>query len=388
LIDLPNGYSRSRIVLMPRDPQWAYSYWDTPSEHKEELQQQGGQRLALRFYDVTDIDLNQQKPHSMQQYEVEEYAREWYLPVPLSDRDYLVDIGYLTADGRWLLLARSNSIRIPPVYLAGWVDDQFATIAWDDDLSAKPYGTFDRSSYESIHDAMLAMAQPAEAQRVAGSLYGSMQQVPGSAQQVVSSFAMGSGVGMERTMSGVGLTMSGVGMERTMSGVGLTMSGVGMERTMSGVGLTMSGVGIERTMSGVGLTMSGVGIERTMSGVGLTMSGVGFMMSGIGLMSGIGFSASMPPIRTRKFWLLADAELIIYGATEPDATVTIAGRPIKLNPDGTFQFRMSFQDGLLDFPILAIAADGEQNRAIHMRFTRETPERRTNSKGDAIEEVF
>jgi len=58
----------------------------------------------------------------------------------------------------------------------------------------------------------------------------------------------------------------------------------------------------------------------------------------------------------------ADAELIVYGATEPDATVTIGGRPIKLNPDGTFRFQMSFQDGLIDYPIMAVAADGEQTR--------------------------
>jgi len=60
----------------------------------------------------------------------------------------------------------------------------------------------------------------------------------------------------------------------------------------------------------------------------------------------------MPPIRPRQFWLIADAELIVY-ATEPDATVTIGGRPIKLNPDGTFRFQMSFQDGLIDYPIMA-----------------------------------
>jgi hypothetical protein len=64
-------------------------------------------------------------------------------------------------------------------------------------------------------------------------------------------------------------------------------------------------------------------------------------MSGL-TMSGVGFSASAPPIRPRKFWLIADAELIVYGATEPDATVTIGGKPIKLNPDGTFRFQMSF----------------------------------------------
>ena len=146
---------------------------------------------------------------------------------------------------------------------------------------------------------------------------------------------------------------------------------------MSGVGMNMSGVGMN--MSGVGMNMSGVG----MSGVGMNMSGVG--MSGVG-MSGVGFSGSLPIVRPRQFWLIADAELIVYGATEPDATVTVGGRPIALNPDGTFRFQMSFQDGLIDYPIMAVAADSEQMRAIHMKFERETPERRTNTKEEAVEE--
>src|SRR5262249_2916243 len=37
--------------------------------------------------------------------------------------------------------------------------------------------------------------------------------------------------------------------------------------------------------------------------------------------------------RARKFWFQIDAELIVYGATEPNARVTLQGEPIKLRPD-------------------------------------------------------
>lgn len=314
--DLPGGYGESRIVLMPRDPQWAYAYWDVPNEHREELRRQGGQQLALRLYDVTNINLDNQIPHSVQEYPCDELAREWYLPIPVSDRDYVVEIGYRCADGRWLVLARSAPVHIPPTYPSDWVWDQFITVDWDMDLRGKTLfdlGAPLASSGEPspIYEGIFAMAEGAEAQRVAGSLFGSMHQVPGSISQLpamaISSYVFPSGVGLWAVPTVSGLTMSGVG-----------------------------------------------------------------------------FSASAAPIRPRKFWLVADAELIVYGATEPDATVTIGGRPIKLNPDGTFRFQMSFQDGLIDFPILAVAADGEQNRAIHMKFTRETPERRTNTKEEAV----
>lgn len=323
--DLPGGYGESRIVLMPRDPQWCYAYWDIPNEHKEDLRSQGGQQLAIRIYDVTDININSQSPHSVQEYPCDELAREWYLPMPVSDRDYAVDIGYRCADGRWLTLARSAPVRVPPVYPSDWIEDQFITVSWDEDLRGKTVHTLVPPSKRmtsagtqegnAIYDAIFGMAKSAEAQRVVGSLYGSMQQAP-IHEQSISSYVFPSGVGMWAVPTASGLNMSGVGM------------------------------------------------------------------------SGAGFSASAIPMRPRQFWLVADAELIVYGATEPDASVTIGGRPIKLNPDGTFRFQMSFQDGLIDYPIVGVAADGEQTRSIHMKFNRETPSRNTNTKEEAVPEWF
>ena len=346
LPDLSDGYGQSRIVLMPRDPQWGYAYWDTPSDHKEALRRQGGQTLALRLYDVTDItDPDQQRPHSLQEYPCDEIARNWYLGIPVSDRDYLVEIGYLTAAGQWLMLARSNTIRVPSIYPSDWYDEQFLTLPWDENLRGKtflklqPPGSVTPES-NPIYATLFDQAQSTEAQRVAGSLFGSMHQVPESA---FGSAQMASGQAIESFPISSFITQSGVGMMGAAAGVGM-----------------------------------GMGAVPTFSGIG---------MSGIG-MSGIGFFGSMPPIRTRKFWLLADAELIVYGATEPDATVYIDGQPIELAPDGTFRFQMSFQDGQINFPILAVAVDGEQTRAIHMKFDRETPYRRTNAKGEAQDELF
>ncbi len=315
--ELHGGYGESRVVLLPRDPQWAYTYWDIPNERKEEMRRQGGQQLALRIYDVTEVDLDYQSPHSVQEYICDELAREWYLPVPVSDRDYIIDIGYRCADGRWLMLARSTSVRIPPVYPSDWVEDIFITVGWDEELIGQTKYAFVPPSKRTtavpsspIYEQIFGMSESVEAQRIAGSLFGSMQHVAGS---VVSSY-------------------------------------VHQESSFAAVSSYVF-------PSGAGMWASG---------------------------SGVGFSASAPPVRPRKFWLVADAELIVYGATEPDATVTVGGRPIKLNPDGTFRFQMSFQDGLIDYPIAAVAADGEQTRSIHMKFNRETPSRHTNTKEEAV----
>jgi hypothetical protein len=76
--------------------------------------------------------------------------------------------------------------------------------------------------------------------------------------------------------------------------------------------------------------------------------------------------------RRRGFWFNVNAELIIYGATEPDAKVTIGNRPIKLRPDGSFSFRFALPDGQYSLPAAAHSADGEETRRASLQFSRAT----------------
>jgi len=61
--------------------------------------------------------------------------------------------------------------------------------------------------------------------------------------------------------------------------------------------------------------------------------------------------------KQRKFWMVLNTELIVYGATEPDASVTIMGQPIKLREDGTFSIRMALPDTDIDIPVKGISYD-------------------------------
>lgn len=363
LADLPGGYGESRIVLMPRDPQWAYAYWDVTNEAKEGLRRQGGQQLALRIYDVTDIDVSRQRAHSVQEYPCDELATEWYLPIPVSDRDYAAEIGYRCADGRWLALARSAEVRVPPVYPSDWIEDIFLSVTWDQDLRGRTVAQLvpptQRGTVEAngLYQRIFDLAEGAESQRQAGSLFGSMQHVAGSVQNVAGSVQHVAG----SVQHVAGSIQQVAGSIQHVAGSVQHMAG------------SIQHLGEQALSSYV--FPSGAGLWALPTASGLNMSGIG-----------LGSSASAPPIRPRQFWLVADAELIVYGATEPDATVTIAGQPVKLNPDGTFRFQMSFQDGVIDYPILAVAADGEQTRSIHMNFERQTPSRQTNTKEEAVVE--
>jgi len=79
----------------------------------------------------------------------------------------------------------------------------------------------------------------------------------------------------------------------------------------------------------------------------------------------------------KGFWFAVNAELIVYGATEPGAKITIDGKPINLRSDGTFSFHFTFPDGQYQLPVVAVSAAQDDERAVELSF-----ERQTRTKGD------
>jgi hypothetical protein len=85
----------------------------------------------------------------------------------------------------------------------------------------------------------------------------------------------------------------------------------------------------------------------------------------------------------RKFWFQLDAELIVYGATEPNARVTLQGEPVKLRPDGTFTMRFSLPDSRQIIPAVATSPDGIEERTIVLAVERNTKQLEPMIHGDA-----
>lgn len=79
----------------------------------------------------------------------------------------------------------------------------------------------------------------------------------------------------------------------------------------------------------------------------------------------------------KGFWFAVNAELMIYGATEPNAKVTVDGQPVALNSDGTFMFHYEFPNGQFRVPVVAVSAAGDDQREAELNF-----ERRTTTRGD------
>lgn len=296
--DLPDSYGEDRVILLPREPQWAYVYWDISPQKQQQLKAQGGKYFTIRLYDVTDINLESQYPQNVQEFLCGDIARAWYLPIPVSDRIYVVDIGYRCEDGRWLQIARSPQVKIPAIYPSNLVGDVFTTIRWEQDLPQEKLNLFsdvnDKREITNSKKEMIPVIIPS--------------QKYSSQSQTMSSWTLQDYASLREKK---------------------------------------------------------------------------IWASGMGLMSGSGAGFSGDLIGNRKFWLVANAELIIYGITAPNAKVTIANQPISLNSDGTFRIHVPFPDGKIDYPIKAIAPDGEQVRSIHLSFNRETCSENSNQTEDS-----
>ncbi len=96
------------------------------------------------------------------------------------------------------------------------------------------------------------------------------------------------------------------------------------------------------------------------------------MGSGAPTRFGIAASQSHPGNGKRQFPFLVDAELVVFGVTDPGAHVTLRGEPVRLQPDGTFRMRFNLPDRRQVLPVVASSGDGVEQRTIVLAVERNT----------------
>jgi hypothetical protein len=76
--------------------------------------------------------------------------------------------------------------------------------------------------------------------------------------------------------------------------------------------------------------------------------------------------------KNHEFRFHVDTELIVHGATEPGAHVTLKGEPIHLRSDGTFAIRFTLPDRRHVLPVVASSRDGTEQHTIVLAVDRNT----------------
>lgn len=77
-------------------------------------------------------------------------------------------------------------------------------------------------------------------------------------------------------------------------------------------------------------------------------------------------------LRQSRLRLDVEAELIVFGKTDPTASISVSGRPVKLQKDGAFTVRLDFPDKRQVLPITAETRDGLRQRTTVLAVERNT----------------
>ena len=237
-----------RLVLLVKDPWWLFAYWEIRPATERAARGQllphevAGLQTILRVYDVTEAGAALSPTTVLSDIPLSAMANNWYIPVHAPERSILVDIGLLAQGGRFLRLARSNSVTTPRSTPSPVIDPDWAT----------------------TEEAFLALASLAQARAGSSPLgkgWSALQPIPFG---VASPSSWGSG----------------------------------------------------------------------------RQSAV------------------------RGFWCRVDTDLVLYGATEPRATVQVQGQPIPVRKDGTFSVRLALPEGTQTVAVDVRSPDGRHSRTI------------------------
>lgn len=125
--ELPMEYGENKIVIMARDPNWAFAYWEITPEILEKSRKKagGGANLTLRVYDITGIDFDGKNALSHFDISVYERVSNWYIELGKPDRSFCADLGLLTPKGYFIPIVRSNVIITPRDKISEITDEKW-----------------------------------------------------------------------------------------------------------------------------------------------------------------------------------------------------------------------------------------------------------------------
>ena len=312
--ELPEAYGTQRLLLTARDPQWLYAHWDLTREQQSNYNKLSAEgHLTLRVF----VDELGGKP--VTQVQVHPESRHWFVHVGRGGTKYVSELGYVTLGGQWISIATSGATLTPPESLSEDTSVQFATLPLS--LPLPQLATI----IKALAMEHLPLVQAIEALRRQGHV-----DLP------------------ELTV----LETHAWTPEQEQALAEL----INIDQ-------------VRRVWIG-SLEITEL-IRRKVVGE-LSSRAAAQMASPVGGFGSVASPFGGQPGPAKGFWFNVNAELIIYGATETDATVTIGGRKIRLRPDGSFSCRFALPDGQYPLPAVATAADGTDTRWADLHFVRAT----------------
>jgi len=310
--ELPESYGTGSMYVTARDPYWIYAAWDLPTakiKHYNKLSSRGS--MTLRVY------LNQPSGEPQIETPVYPHSRDWFVRVNIPGATYFIVLGYYDKKEQFNTVLISEPVKtLEPITAFKITQIERESITPFPQPSNET--TTGRGDYERAGERTYI----SEGRKVTkGSKY---PEISVEEQIQIASLVYG---------------------WRQQGSIELPILGKGQPQFQPAELLP--------ALAGLMPAPSGQPLAEVPQQLGIS-------------------SPKGAPEEKRKFWFNIQAELIVYGATEPDAQVTVGGNKIALRPDGTFTLRFSLPDGIYDVIARAVSKDGSDRRTVSLEFSRKT----------------
>ena len=131
---VPSRYGDNAVVLMVRDPEWLYAYWEIqPVEAQREAGRLGvdlsDSTPVLRVYDVTGGTADESGT-TFRDIILSEYADRWFVSAMKPAHEYYAEVGRVTRSGRFVPFARSNRVTTPPAGVSPVTSPEWPPLEW------------------------------------------------------------------------------------------------------------------------------------------------------------------------------------------------------------------------------------------------------------------
>lgn len=306
--ELPESYGTKRLYLVARDPQWLFAYWDWTLPQFQEAANAAHEHKVF-------LQIYSATGDRLQQIRVREESRHWYIHIGMPASTFYAELGYYRHDGEFVVMARSSHATTPQDNILWKTETHFVTIPMD-------------YTFQQLHELIQDHMHPGEA---LGEALARLQQ-----NGFKFPFPINIGRGLNQTQHDQMLEYLAGNYQKRNGGGSLEITEMLRRRIH----------------------------ESQSSGVFPTSGGVTSMSSPFGASFGAGSE--------RGFYIHVNAELIIYGGTDPNASLRIDGKDIQLREDGTFSYHFSFPNGHFHIPIEAVSPDKKECRSAMLSFLRES----------------
>jgi hypothetical protein len=316
--ELPDAYGTKKLLLTARDPHWLYSHWDLTREQLRDCNRRSADgHLVLRVY-VGNI-----AGEPFVEVHVHPESRNWFVHVGRGRTQFVAELGYYAkGDGLWTGVSVSAPTFTPPDALSSDTHVHFASI---------PIEVPFRQLLAVVQGAVsenVPLAEAIQQLRAAGfSGLPGPQQIRAGRWTAAQELALGELISVDSVRR---LWMGSLEITELIRRK--------LAAEISSAAAAQFSLAAEQRGGEVTSISSAFGGAE----------------------------------REKGFWFNINAELIVYGATEPDAKVTIGGRPIALRPDGSFSFRFALPDGDYELTVVAVSTDQTDGRAAELKFNRQT----------------